>query len=384
MSADSDARGPTVANRGNPSGEAGLGRGSPPREVCVLRLAAIGDVCHALAVVRALQDAWPETRFTWLVGSAAAPIVVDIPEIEFLVLEKRSVLHAYGDARRLLRGRRFDLLLHMQNSWRGNLTSRAVLAPLRLGFHRDQTKDQQWLFTNRRIAAAPRAHVLDVLMGFTEACGVPRGAPRWDLPICAEAREFAARTLPGERPVLTISPCANERRRNWRNWTAAGYAAVADYAAERHGMVVVLCGGRTETEARYRDEILARARTQPLDLVGKSSLPQLLAVLERSRALVCPDSGPAHLGSALGVPVIGLYATTNPDRARPYGSARWTVNRYPDAVRRAFGCPVDEVPFGRRVRDPQAMELITVDDVTAKLDELAAGAVDERAGGGEP
>jgi heptosyltransferase I len=247
-----------------------------------------------------------------------------------------------------------------------------VRAPLRLGFHRDQTKDQQWLFTNRRCASVPRGHVQDVLLGFAAACGVPVDAPRWDLPVPDEARAFADRVLPADRPVLTISPCANARRRNWRNWTAAGYAAVADHAAERHGMAVVLSGGRTEAEARYRDEILARTRCEPIDLVGGSSLKELLAVLERSTALVCPDSGPAHLGSALGVPVIGLYATTNPDRARPYRSARWVVNRYPDAVRRAFGCAVEDVPFGRRVRDPSAMELITVEDVTSRLDELVA------------
>ncbi len=346
-----------------------LGLPSPPAEVCVLRLAAIGDVCHTLAVVRTLQAAWPGTRFTWLIGSVEAQVVGDVPDIEFLVIEKRSGRRAFADARRLLRGRRFDLLLHMQNSWRGNLTSLAVRAPLRLGFHRDQTKDQQWLFTNRRTASIPRGHVLDVLFGFAEACGVPRGELRWDLPVPAEARAFAERTLPADRPVLTISPCANARRRNWRNWTAEGYAAVADHAAERHGMAVVLSGGRSDDEARYRDEILARARTRPIDLVGKSSLKELLAILERSTALVCPDSGPAHLGSALGVPVIGLYATTNPDRARPYRSARWTVNRYPDAVRRFLGKDVEEVPFGQRVRDPSAMELITVEDVTSKLDE---------------
>jgi heptosyltransferase I len=78
------------------------------------------------------------------------------------------------------------------------------------------------------------------------------------------------------------------------------------------------------------------------------------------------------MGTAAGIPVIGIYATTNPDRAGPYLSQRWRVDRYPDALQKFDGLTPETAPWGTRVRDPKAMDCITVADVTGKLDELMA------------
>jgi len=83
--------------------------------------------------------------------------------------------------------------------------------------------------------------------------------------------------------------------------------------------------------------------------------------------MISPDSGPAHMSTAM---VIGLYATTNPDRARPYLSANWVVNRYPDAIDKKHHKQVNDVPWGTRVRDEWAMNLITTNDVTSMIDEF--------------
>ena len=74
------------------------------------------------------------------------------------------------------------------------------------------------------------------------------------------------------------------------------------------------------------------------------------------------------MATAAGTPVVGLYATTNRHRAGPYFSQHLVVDRYPDAIRAEFGVPVESVPWGRRVRKPEAMDLITVEDVKIKLD----------------
>jgi heptosyltransferase I len=97
-------------------------------------------------------------------------------------------------------------------------------------------------------------------------------------------------------------------------------------------------------------------------------LKQLLAVLQRATVVLCPDSGPAHMATAVGTPVVGLYATSNRLRTGPYFSQHLVVDRYPDAVEKEFGQPIESLRWGQRVRDPAAMSLITVADVTAKLD----------------
>ncbi|HKK05680.1 MAG TPA: glycosyltransferase family 9 protein [Gammaproteobacteria bacterium] len=342
---------------------------SPPDSLCILRLSAVGDISHTLPIVRTLQAAWPRTRLTWIIGRTEHGLVYDIPGIEFITFDKSKRWRSYAQVRRALRGRRFDVLLHMQMSLRASIASLMVAADVRLGFDRDRAKDLQWLFTNARIAPGGRQHVIDSFFGFTEALGIAEHVLRWDIPIPDEARAFAEHELPGDQPTLVISPCSSMA---YRNWNAAGYAAVADHAVERHGMRVVLSGGPSAIEAQYARDIAAAARAPLVNLIGRTDLKQLLALLTRADALIAPDAGPAHLATAVGTPVVGLYATTNPDRARPYLSAEWVINRYSEAVQAKYGKLPDELPWGTRVRDPGTMDRITPEDVIAKLDALLA------------
>jgi len=344
---------------------------SPPKRVCILRLSAVGDVCHTLPVVNTLRHAWPDTAFTWIAGKLETSLVGDIPGIEFIPFDKSAGLKAYRQLHRRLRGRRFDLLLHMQMALRASIASRSVRAPVRLGFDRERAHDFQWLFTTHRIPHVPREHVMDSFFGFARALGVTERRLEWNIPIPAEAEERARLIIPDDRPTLVLSPCANARFRNWRNWPYDCYGPVADYAHDKLGWQVVVTGGPGETEAGAARAIVQASRTPVTNLQGRTSLKELLAVIRRARVLMSPDSGPVHMATAVGTPVIGLYATTNPDRAGPYLSQKWRVDRYPDAVRKYLGKGVDEVPWGTRVRDPAAMELVTTDEVIATLGRLA-------------
>src|SRR5574337_484487 len=91
-----------------------------PVSVCILRLSAVGDVSHTLPVVRSLQNAWPDTRFTWIIGKLEATLLGDIPGIEFIIFDKSQGWKAHAQLRRSLRRRQFDLLLHMQLSLRAS------------------------------------------------------------------------------------------------------------------------------------------------------------------------------------------------------------------------------------------------------------------------
>ncbi len=106
------------------------------------------------------------------------------------------------------------------------------------------------------------------------------------------------------------------------------------------------------------------------DLTARTDLKQLYALIAEADVVVCPDSGPAHMATAAGTPVVGLYATSNPARTGPYLSADYTVNRYPDAARRFLGKTVEELRWGQRVRSPDAMNLIKINEVCDKIDKI--------------
>lgn len=339
----------------------------------MLRLSAIGDVCHALPVVNTLRAAWPGTRFTWIVGRTEAGLIGDVPGIEFVPFDKAAGWLAYRDLRRALAGRRFDLLLHMQMSMRASLASRCLHASVRLGFDRERAHDLQWLFTTHRIPHAAREHVMDSFFGFARALGVTERRLEWNIPIPSEAEARAREIIPDGVPALLLSPCANARFRNWRNWPYERYGPVCEHAVRELGWRVIVTGGPSAAEAEAARAIAAASREPVLDLQGRTSLKELLALIARARVVMTPDSGPAHMATAVGTPVIGLYASTNPDRAGPCLSQQWRVNRYPDAVRAFLGKSVEEVTWGTRVRDPRAMELITSDEVVAMLARFASG-----------
>jgi heptosyltransferase I len=140
-------------------------------------------------------------------------------------------------------------------------------------------------------------------------------------------------------------------------------------------MEVLLCGGRSELELQYGEQIGQAMRQPHRDLIGKDTLLEFLATLQRATVLVSPDSGPAHMATTVGTPVVGLYAATNPERSGPYFSRQWCVNRYDRAASRFLNQSVKNLPWTEKIELPGVMDLIEVDDAVEKLDELmAAGA----------
>jgi heptosyltransferase I len=338
----------------------------PLQRVCLLRLSAIGDTCHAVAALRAFQAAWPQTRFTWVIGKLEAKLMTAVlPEIEFITFDKRAMLKELWRLRRALHGQRFDLLLDMQLSFRASVVSSLISAPIKLGFDRKRARELQWWFTNARIAPGLAEHVLDSFMGFVRACGIEPGSPHWSLSLPPDAIEYANGIVTDDRPTLLISPCSSHKA---RNWSADRYAAVADYAATAHGMRVVLVGGRSALEVQMGAAITAAARTQMLNQIGKDTLPELLGLMSKSAVLVSPDSGPVHMATMVGLPVIGLYAATRTARAGPYFSREWCVDRYDEAAQKYFGKSGADVPWTTKIELAGVMDLIGVSDVTAKLD----------------
>lgn len=342
----------------------------PPETVCLLRLSAIGDTCHVVPLLRTLQRAWPGTRFTWLIGRAEARLMVPLlPEVEFITVDKKAGFGGLRALRRSLAGRRFDLLMHLQLSLRASAVAAVVPARRKLGFDRARARELQWLFTDSRIAPRQREHVLDSFMGFAEACGVTKRVLAWDLPLPEDARAYAAALVPEGRRTLVISACSSH---TLRNWLPERYAAVAAHAVRRHGLQVILAGGPGPVERAMADAIVAACPEPLVDQVGKDTLPQMLALLARATALLAPDTGPAHMATMVGTPVVGLYACTNPARSGPYMSRQWCVDAFGRTAAEFRRSTPETLPWTTKIEQPGVMALIGVEEVCNRLDALLA------------
>lgn len=339
-----------------------------PERVCLLRLSAIGDTCHVVPLLRRLRLAWPATRFTWIVGKVEARLMSLLPDTEFIIVDKRAGRDAQRETDRRLRSQAFDVLLHLQLAMRASRIAWRVRAPLKLGFDRARARELQWLFTNARIEPRGREHVADSFQGFADALGASPAPLDFSLPLTEEAMAYARRLVPDGARVLVVSPCSSHAL---RNWSAERYAAVIEAAHRDHGLATILCGGPSAAEAAMAAAIKAACRVPVVDQTGKDTLPQMQALLSRATVLLSPDSGPAHMGTAAGIPVVGLYAATRSARCGPYYSRQWCVDRYAEAAKRFLGRAPEEVAWTKKIEVPGVMDLITVDDVRERLAALA-------------
>jgi heptosyltransferase I len=344
---------------------AALHLASPPGSICILRLSAIGDITHVLPIIATLREVWPDTRITWIIGAVEYQLVKSLQQVEFIVFDKQAGVGEWFRLYAKLRARRFDLLLLMQVALRASLLSLLVRADLRIGYDRQRSRDLHGLFCDQRIEGPHRVHVLDGFFQFLEKLGITRRRMDWLLQADAPDKEFAARII-AQRPTVIINPCSSPRRNNWRNWAIENYAAVIDYLLDRD-IQVILTGGPSALEKEFARAIVRSCRRTPVDMVGQTSLTQLLALMHQARCLIAPDTGPAHMGTVAGIPVIGLFASSNPLRTGPYLSQAILVSRYREALRQYLNTSEEQARWGKRVRDPDVMNLIERESVIERL-----------------
>lgn len=332
--------------------------------LCLLRLSAIGDVCHAVAMVQAIQKQYPNLKITWVIGKVEYQLLKHLPGVEFVIFDKSQGWRSYFNLRKALAGQRFDVLLHMQVALRATIASLAISAKARIGFDRARAKEGQWLVTNHRVDAIASPHVLEGFMGFAKTLGVTDFTPQWNIPVPEADTAFAKQLLPDGERSLVICAAASKAE---RNWLPERYAAVAEHAIAK-GYRVILCGGPTELEQTLAQQIVSHSSRPLENQVGKTTLTQLLAVLKQASIVLAPDTGPAHMAVTQGTPVIGLYAHSNPERTGPYTSLEHVVSVYDEAIATQHSQPI---AWGTRAKGEHLMEMIEVAPVLSVFDDLA-------------
>ena len=339
------------------------------KSICILRLSAIGDVCHAAAMVERIRQFAPDIEITWVIGKIEYQLVKGISGVNFVIFDKSKGVSAYSDLRRQLKGKSFDVLLAMQVALRANLVAACIRAKYKYGFDWDRSKELHWLFTGKRISAQHHPHVLDGFMAFADAIGVPKlDKPSWNIPIQEEVEIWADQITTGLDNYVVIAPAASKPE---RNWLAARYAELIDNLASQ-GLQIVLCGGPGEVDRQLGEKIEHITRRVSKNLIGQTNLKQLLAILRRARVVIAPDTGPAHMATTVGTDVVGLYAHSNPLRTGPYNNLDDVVSVYDKAVRQQYSKEWQHLPWGTRAKGKNLMAGIETKAVLTKVEAVLA------------
>jgi heptosyltransferase II len=284
-----------------------------PRNILVIRYSALGDVVLATSVLEPLRARYPKARIEWVTDALYAPLLEGLPELA----EVHRLTREGGDAAWPLAGRlrgRFDLVVDLQNKLRSALVARAA-APLRTAFkRRSALRAVMAVFGSD--PPLVRAHATQLYAEALQPFGISGPGPL-KVNLSPHARALAADALQGvEAPAVALAPGA---RWATKRWSPERFAAVAD-ALHAEGVRIVLCGGPGD-----RDAFAAfRAATRAKVAADLSFLPidALAAALARVQLLVACDSGPVHLATAVGTPVLALFGPTSGTRWGPPAPGR--------------------------------------------------------------
>jgi len=304
----------------------------PHRRILIIKPSSLGDIVHALPVLAGLRAAYPHAHIAWLAGSSFADFLAGHPMLnEVIPFDRRRYGRMLQSGRIFteflrfvgqLRKRRFDLVIDLQGLVRSGFLAWASGARRRIGFAR--AREFAWAFYSHRVHC-PRSdrHAVDKNLRLAEALGLDVRSAAFPLGLRDE--ELAAvRTLLVDSagcPLNRFVAVVPGARWDSKRWQPECLAELIDRMRQGDLPPVVLLGAASDRT--FTDGVLAHCRSPVVDLVGRTSLRQLAAVLAQAELVVCHDSGPMHIAAALGKPLVAIFGPTNPARTGPYSpSAR--------------------------------------------------------------
>ena len=342
-----------------------------PERLLLILLGAIGDVVCGLPLAQRLRAGWPRTRIIWAVEPAAASLLEAHPAVdETIVFRRGGGWPALTEMLHALRDSRPDVALDLQRHFKSGLFGWASRAPRRIGFHWDNSREGNWFFNTETIEPVQTFTLkLTHFQRFADRLGVAPAPVTFGLSATAAERQRVATLLAdaGERlAVLYVGS-------TWpsRQWLPAATAELCQRLRGR-GLGIVLVGG--PDDAAFAEAVQDAGGGPLINLVGRTALRDVIAVMERAAVAVGPDTGPMHIATAVGAPVVALFGATSPRRSGPWGWDEYVIRGDAPCV----PCYLPRCPIGQL-----CMQSITPAMVIERVERaMARGADQARQGGG--
>ena len=300
-----------------------MGFHDPPASLLVRATNWLGDAVMTTPALAAVREGFPDARIVLLARPLVAELFRHHPDVDEVMVYERPGRHEGALGRLRLAGevrrRRFDGALLLQNAFDAALIAFLGRIPERAGYPTDGRRFLLTLPVPLTPAILER-HEVEYYLCLLDGLGIPRPVPvSLKLGVTNQERETMVTRLASlgiERgaPIVAINPGATYG--SAKRWYPDRFAAVADALSAEWGARVVVVG--SAAEAPLAGEIEAATRNPPVNLAGKTTVRELMALLSLSSFLVTNDSGPMHIGAALGVPLVAIFGPTDWRRTSPW------------------------------------------------------------------
>ncbi len=364
-----------------------------PKRILIIKPSSLGDIVHALPVLAALRRADPGAHIAWLVSRSFAALLDGHPLLDEVIVFDRARYgkmlrsgRALGEFLRFLRElrrRRFDLVVDLQGLFRSGFLAFASGAEQRVGFA--AARESAGLFYTQRVRCPPDArHAVEKNLCVVAALGLRTDRPEFPLGLRLEEIR-AAKTLlttAAGRPVKTFTAVIPGARWESKRWRAERIAALIDRMHEESLPPCVLLG--SVGDRPFADRVVAACHSPAIDLVGRTSLRELAALLGLSDRVICHDSGPMHIAAALDKPLVAIFGPTDPEVTGPYRCPKEGAFGTRPTFR-VVATPIGCSPCRQRTCGHHScMERLAVETVLAQVREIGAGVFGRQASDGPP
>ncbi|SHI57145.1 heptosyltransferase-2 [Malonomonas rubra DSM 5091] len=324
----------------------------PLKRIMVRGVNWIGDAVMTTPALATLRSHYPDAEIVMVANPLVAELFAAHPSVDRVMVFDKKRRHqgtsGFWQMASELRKQRFDAAVLLQNAIEAALLSVLALIPRRAGY----TTDGRRLLLNHPISvsdADKRLHHTDYYLQLLSRLGIEGGDRKLKLACTSEELDWAKEVL-AEENVIAINPGAAYG--SAKRWLPERFAAVGDELAKSYDARIVLTGGPGEVE--IGNDIAATMACNPLNMVGKTSVRQMMALLASSRLLVTNDSGPMHVASAFDIPIVAVFGSTDHTTTCPASEKVVIVRKETDCA----PCLLRQCPI-----DHRCMTAIQADDV---------------------
>ncbi len=341
-----------------------------PHKITIIRLSAIGDVLMLLPAVRLLKKQFPDTQIDWLIDKPIASILAEVSEVNVVPINKPKSIADYWRFKQQWHKQNTGQLISFQTSFVSNMVMALLSAEHKTGFGAPYSREGHHLFAHTAYDLPKNLHQVEIFFelakkfaGLTEQIKIT--ADDLNLAISDIDQHWAAEALQEHRQWIAINPMASTQE---KTWPLEHYISLINRLKTHYpDKQIVLTGGPNAKEIEFGAKIQQQVDSPCLNLVGKTTLTQLAAILKQSSLVISPDTGPLHLANAVATPVIGLYAVTRPEYIGPYNQLQNCLNIYAQVAQEFMHKPSTELAWQKKIPSLDAMQLISVEQVMAKV-----------------
>lgn len=313
-----------------------------PRRIAIIKPSALGDVVMSLPVLNAARQAWPNAHISWVINKGLVGLLEHHPAIdELITFDRKGFGQGVGGAARFaswlwsLRQHNFDLVIDLQGLLRSGLMARATGAKYRVGLA--ESREGSTRFYTHKIQTLDETnvdvHAVDRLMKVAAGLGIAKREekPSFFWPRTLRTQAWARNTLENlPRPWVGYTLGA---RWQTKRWPVENFVKLAEMVSDNFGGSVVLIGGGEDSilGQKFLNESQNRLGAVS-NLLGKTTLPELQAICGEVDLLVSNDTGPLHVGAALGTPTVGIFTCTRTARTGAYARNAASVSTKVDCA----------------------------------------------------